>query len=369
MATEYRLYYPPAFAPILKGRSHISMKMESGDFLRNSLMLVLLLALSLMFLVPVMRHAIQVSIDYENHYRRAMELPAQTTNRAVGHVLYHAVVKVVRALLPAASNSDVQLISILSFMLPLPAMIYLLLKRSAGGALPDLFLGALALGLTFASPVTVWANNKYMMGYINPIVYHNPTLIALRLFVIPLSLLALLAVKERNYRDRNQRVFWLLAAAAVIMLATLSKPSYTIALLPAVILYAIWRRLRMGKGGDFVFILLGLCIPGGIVLALEYLYTFASGFQHGGTIAFGPLRFMTAWIPLWRVPIQFALSLVFPVGVCLLYVDAARKCQYLKLSWIVFAIGSMYMYTSYIRTALVFAQATFYGRLTARCLY
>ena len=81
------------------------MKTESGEILSNSVMCVLLLALSLMFLAPVMRHAMQVSIDYENHYRRAMELPAQTTDRAVGHVLYHAVVKVVRALLPAASQS------------------------------------------------------------------------------------------------------------------------------------------------------------------------------------------------------------------------------------------------------------------------
>ncbi|MDE2750099.1 MAG: hypothetical protein OXI34_14165 [Chloroflexota bacterium] len=111
------------------------MKTESGKFLRNSLMLVLLLALSWMFLAPALRHAINLSLDFENHYRRAMELPAQTTDRAVGHVLYHAVVKVFRVLLPAATESDVQLISILSFMLPLPAMIFLLLKRSASGAL------------------------------------------------------------------------------------------------------------------------------------------------------------------------------------------------------------------------------------------
>ena len=322
------------------------MKTESFDFLRTSLTLALLLALSLGLFAPVMRHAIQVSPDYENHYRRAMELPAQTTNRAVGHVLYHAVVKVYRGLLPAAAGPDIQLISVLSFMLPLCPMIFLLLKRSAGGTLPDKFTGALALGLALAAPVTFWVDNKFMIGYVTPIVYHSPTYIALRPFVIPLSLLALLAVQERGYRDLNQRLFWLLAAAALMMLTTLSKPSYTIALLPALILYAIRRRLR-GCRGDFVFLLWGLCIPGGIILALEYLYTFAAGFRHGGTIAFGPLIFMDYYIPAWRIPIQVALSLVFPAGVCLLYVEEARKCQYIKLSWLVMAIGCLYLFTLY----------------------
>ncbi len=322
------------------------MKTESADFLQNSLMCVLLLTLSFMFLTPVMRHAIDEASDYYNHYNFAIELPTKIGNIAIGHVLYHAVVKVFRALLPAATDADVQLISILSFMLPLPALIYLLLKRSAGGTLPDIFIGALALGLTLAAPVTVWTDNRWMIGYINLIVYHNPTLIALRLFVIPLSLLAMLAVQSRVYRDRNQRFFWLSAAASAIMVATLSKPSYTIALLPAVVLYAMWRRLR-GKRGDFVFIVWGLCLPAGIILALQYFFTFASGLPHGGPITFGPLSFMTYYIPAWRIPIQVALSLVFPISVCLLYFDAARKCQYLKLSWLVLAISCLYLFTLY----------------------
>ena len=286
---------------------------------------------------------VRESRDMSNHYVRAIELPAETTHHAVGHVLYHAVVKVARSLLPAAAKETVTVISVMIFLLPLPVIIFLLLRKTVSGRLPDLFTGGLALGLTIAAPITIWVDDRHMIGYINSIVYHNPTIIALRLFIIPISLLSVRAIKTRGYRDANQRFFWRLTSASIIMVGTLSKPSYTIALIPGVILFVIWRRIR-GHPVDWVFLLGGVIVPGSLILGIEYLYTFASGMEHGGTITFAPLSFMSAWIPVWRMPIQLALSLVFPVGVYLLYFTEAQKHLYLNMSWIVFAIGASYLY-------------------------
>lgn len=311
--------------------------------LRGNLAIALIVALNSIIVLPVMGVTVRESQDMKNHYLRALELPAETTNRAVGHVLFHAVVKVYRSLLPAATRETVVVISLMTFMQPLPVMIFLLLKRTAKGMLPDLFVGALALGLTVAAPITIWIDDHHMIGYINSIVYHNPTLIALRLSVIPLSLLSLWTINNRGYRDSNHRFFWLFTCASVIMFATLTKPSYTIALLPGLMLFAILRRLH-GRPVDWVFLLWGVFAPGGLILGIEYLYTFHSGMEHGGMISIMPLSFLGAWIPIWRMPIQLAMSLVFPAGVFLLYFREAQKHLYLRMSGIVFAVGAMYTY-------------------------
>ncbi len=322
------------------------MKYFARDNLKSFISIILILAVYLFISAPVMNVSVRKSLDFSNHYRRALELPAETTDRAVGHILFHAVVKAYHLLLPIASKEVVLFLSIMTFMLPLPVIIFALLKKTAKGLLPDVILGALALGLTIAGPITIWIDNPYMIGYVNSIIYHNPTLIALRLFVVPLSLLSMRTVTRRNYCNFNHRFFLLLAAASIVMLATLSKPSYTIALLPGLVLYVIWQQLR-GRQVDWTFLIWGLCIPGGIVLAIEYVYVFGSGFQHGGTIMFGPLKFMNSWIPNWRIPIQLVLSIVFPIGVYLLYFAEARRNLYLNISWTVFGIGAMYLYLLY----------------------
>ena len=314
--------------------------------MRDYAKIVLLLLLTLTITAPVMTTAVRESLDFRIHYKLALDLPAAKTAPHISHVLWHAVVKVYRQLLPVAADETVMTISILTFVLPLPVIIFLLLKRTSRGGIPDAAAGALALALTVAAPITVWIDNRYMIGYINLIVYHNPTLIALRLFLIPLSLMSLWAINGRNYRNLNHRLFWLLATASVVMLATLSKPSYTIALFPGLVLFAVWRRLN-GHTVDWIFLMWGLCIPGGFVLAVEYLYTFVGGFEQGGAIMIEPLKYMSSWIPVWRMPIQLALSLVFPIGVYLLFHGAARKNLYLNFSWIVFAVGAMYVYNLY----------------------
>lgn len=74
---------------------------------RGNLTIVLILALNLMFTLPVMNVMVRESQDMKNHYLRALELPDETTNRAVGHVLFHAVMIVYRSLLPAATRDTV----------------------------------------------------------------------------------------------------------------------------------------------------------------------------------------------------------------------------------------------------------------------
>ena len=310
--------------------------------------IIVILALHFMLVTPAMWIALTKSVDFELHYRGAIELPGPTTALPfqLSHVLFHAVIKIFQQLSPAFSRDAVLFLSILTFMQLLPVIIFLLLKRSARTRLPEVALIALTLGLIIAAPVTFWYDNKHMIGYINSMVYHNPTFLALRLFVIPLSLLSLWVVNSRNYPDLNNRLFYVLLAAVIMMLATLSKPSYTIVMLPGLILFALWQRLKM-RAVDWKYFIWGLCIPGAFIVAIEYIVTFASGQEHGGTISFGFLTWLTHYVPAWRIPFQTALSLVFPIGVYLLYFAEARKSLYLNFSWTVFGIALLLVYCLY----------------------
>ena len=184
-----------------------------------------------------------------------------------------------------------------------------------------------------------------MLGYINPIVYHNPTSVTERLFVIPLSLLALHIFCGRTHRSLNQRVYITLLSASVALLATLAKPSFIFALLPGCCLFALWRAYRR-HNVDWLLLVYGFCLPGAILMGLQYLLVYESQ-SDGSAIAIGLFTTMRHWIPTWHIPIQLVLSLAFPLTVLALYFERARQHLYLNLCWIIFAVSAAMAYLLY----------------------
>lgn len=229
-------------------------------------------------------------------------------------------------------------------MAPVPVVVYSMFKMAVGDTLPDFVIIALSLGLSVMAPITIWSN-RFMIGYFNPIVYHSPTLIAVRLFVIPLTLLALRAFKVPRYRSLNHRMYFLLLSAAIVLVATLAKPNFTLVLLPACCLFGLYRVLRRQQV-DFVLLLVGLCLPGFLLLGLQFLLIFTSR-EGESALAIGVLEFMKHWIPVWRIPIQLLLSLVFPIGVYALFFKRARRHVYLNMCWTVFAFSAAVSYSLY----------------------
>ena len=306
---------------------------------------LLLTVLSLILYLPVMSHAAALDTDFGKHIRRAIALPEISDHEShVTHVLYHSLFLLIYRGLPTLELTHVAAAAILIFMLPVPLIAFAFFKKAAGDSLPDPWLMAFSLGLTIMSPVTIWTN-VFMIGYINPIVYHNPTVITVRLFVIPISLLALRIYQSQAYRSLNQRVYVLLLCAVLVLMSTLAKQSFTIALLPGCCLYASWRLLRR-RHVDWFLLAIGICLPGVFMLAFQYLLYDVNS-SDGSAVAFGFLTFMQQWIPSWRIPIQLLLSLVFPIGVYLRYRENARRHLYLNMSWVLFAVAAGITYVLY----------------------
>ncbi len=303
---------------------------------------IFLFVLSLVIFAPVIGVASKHVVDFGSHIWIAEDLPEKVKH--VSYVLYHAAYRLLKYFLSTIDSPDIALLAILIFILPLPMIIFSLLFKPSEGSVSVHAILVLSITLTIVAPITFWTNEA-MIGYINPVVYHNPTLIALRLFAIPVSLLALKVFSLPSYRDANHRRYTLLLCASLLLCATQAKPSYTIVLIPGCCAFAVWRRLR-GHRVDWKLLVLGICIPGSIMLGLQYLISYFN-YADGSSISFGVFVFTRYWLPDWRVPVQLALSLAFPLTVYLLYFAEAKKHLYLNFSWTVFAVSAMASYCLY----------------------
>ena len=304
--------------------------------------LFLLLA-GLVIFTPIMRHAIDNASDYRNHSRRAYQLP--NTSSHVSHVLLHAVIRAYDGLYNTAPRSDIMLLAMLTVLLPQPLIAFFVLKRAAKNHCPTPVIALLSLSMAIITPITLWLDDVHMIGYLNPTIFHNPTFIVVRLFSIPLSLLAFRVFADRPYRSLNHQAYVLILTATVLILSTLGKQNYTLVLIPALCLYALWH-LATCQPVDRVLLVFGFVIPGAFILGLQYLVTYVD-YRSGSSIAFGLLTFMRQHVPEWRLPIQLVLSLVFPIGVYALFFAEARRNRYLNFSWIVLGIGAAMAYFLY----------------------
>ena len=240
----------------------------------------------------------------------------------------------------------------------LAGMLYLLIRRQ----LPPMVVwgDALAVALSWmmmiVAPIIALASfdQRYYLGYIGLNVLHNPTMIVVK----PLALLWFcwavftFPADERSSAgidptSHDRRPTWpvIFGVALLAMLATLSKPSYTICILPAVSLCAAWRLLRGGRV-RWTVLFAGMIVPATAVLLWQYhwQYNQAAHTINGKTyrIVFHPLAAVSSWSQhvIWKG----VLSVVFPATVAVIYAPETWRSVRLRLAWLVFAVASIQFY-------------------------
>jgi hypothetical protein len=218
-------------------------------------------------------------------------------------------------------------------------LLAVVLMREVRRAMPATtpFAGAAAVALTLAllavTPVTFasWPRHSVCFGYLGINTYHNPTMYLLR----PLALLLWLPLTRALAPHGPPATRGEVATAAALgVLCALAKPSYGIALLPALVLAGAWQRAR-GRRVDLRLILLGFVVPTCAVLTWQFGFSFAAG---ADALAWAPLEVM-ARFP--GTPARVALTVVFPAVV---YLTRARRDPALNLAWLTFAVGAAYAY-------------------------
>ncbi len=284
--------------------------------------------------------------DYRFHVDLALKMKDRVSIEAP-HFLYHAFVILLKLIGPGFSRQDLATISIIAMRTAAAvAIFYLLLKVLPRPTTYRAGLTAVALSLILliVTPITLrtWEEGRMYLGYIGVNAMHNPTILMLAPFALLLGWVSARIAYSPPDQPSLRRDAGV--AALLIVISTLSKPSYLLCLLPAVGIIALVRLVRRERlaWGPLIF---GIGIPGVILLAWQYVFTYviASDSLSESGIIWSPLTVMRTHAQ-GSLTDKFLLSIAFPALVYILFFPAARRDRFFTLSTIAFAFGAGYTY-------------------------
>lgn len=320
---------------------------------------LILSALGVVLFTPMMlRWTQMVPSDYEVHNQLATQVvdAPQVFFTNTPHFLYHVAVAlpygINTRITPALAATLVMVVTYLATLL----IIYAYLRQQAQAAVntapAQLMLAALALGLMVLTPISFFTPDTLYFGYYTPHVYHNPTVNMMK----PFALVLFIACVPLFYTKARLSWRWLPAYAVLTAACLLAKPSFVIALLPALaVLTAIVMALALPiiiRAGwrDYLAVIWHRInwpiLLGSVVFpatALLYLQTIT--WTSSGGIAFEPLRTQLEWSIHYDetanqllVP-KLLLSAAFPLVVYLLHLRRAARSIAFNLGWLTFGVG------------------------------
>jgi hypothetical protein len=292
--------------------------------------------------------------DFPAHIRWAQRL-AENGLVYLPHYSYQQLIVILRALLPigsadllrdglstwlAARSYKIAGLLVVAIFYALTA--YILQRRlannirSAQGKNAEILSALLTLSLMLVTPITLLtlADHRLYLGYIGINVYHNPTVTMLK----PLALLLFWAVTDRLVGENPPlNILWL---GGLTIFSTLTKPNFSLGLLPALILLILYRWLQKNRG-HWIYLGFGFILPALLVLGYQYWYGYIS--SDATRVVFAPLREMHFYAPVglgW----MFLFSILFPLCVLIFRFRQVIRDQRLLLVWGAFLISSAMTY-------------------------
>jgi hypothetical protein len=231
----------------------------------------------------------------------------------------------------AFASSFVTLVANLAFGITL----YILLYRALTGFRPPrriIIALAFTVILTLVAPVTLltWSRQNLYLGYIGIESFHNPTIILLKPLTLWLFLFALRVFQTKT------TVWLVMLCAAIAALSAITKPNYAICLLPALALYTLYRKQPI----DWRLLIVGIVAPTVTVIAWQWFFY---RYQGIGGFEIAPFQVMSFYSPELLLP-KFFLSILFPLCVLIFYFKTAIHDLPLRLSWLSFLFGIIYVY-------------------------
>ena len=234
------------------------------------------------------------------------------------------------------------------------AILHVHSKSNHGKAwIPGILTGIVAVSLFFVSmvypPTGIYLPGiKYKyLGVFTPNPFHNATYMAAR----PFAILAffkygeLLPVYEqKNAWKEHGRDYFLFTL--YLLLATMTKPSFTIVLVGAAGILMLWRMFR-SRFQDFLpAIRLGICfIPTFVDLLYQFRGVFVPQEGQEGGIGF---TFGHVWMQYCgNIPLAIGLAAGFPILVLFLNYKELRKDSIYRFSWQVYLMSFLMAFCLY----------------------
>lgn len=180
-------------------------------------------------------------------------------------------------------------------------------------------------------------------GVFTPNPYHNATYLAVR----PLAIICffqfarLLKNYEKNFSWKSGAAF-----SAMLLLATMTKPTFTLLLVATAGLIMLYRLIK-GKFENLkATVCLGLCfIPTFCNLLYQFFGMFGEKEQEASGLAFG-------WLTAWKmycdnIPLAILLGWAFPLVVLLIHHKELKDNTFYRFSWQIAIVGLLMMMVMY----------------------
>ncbi len=203
------------------------------------------------------------------------------------------------------------------------------------------YMGFLTILLSFSlffismlyTPDGIWLpgiKHKYI-GVFSANPFHNATYLAARPFTIVAFFLYVRILDYYEERTYWREFFWF---SLFLLLATMTKPSYTLILVSTAGLLMLYRLLRNKWQGFLRAFYLGMAfVPTFIALLYQFGGVFGKNSLAGedGGIGFG---FAEAWsVHMDNIPLAIILGLAFPLYVLLFHFKELKENTLYRFSW------------------------------------
>jgi hypothetical protein len=285
---------------------------------------------------PIARYfSLTTPTDYLTHAQLASTILSEGIY--FPHFLWHVLVVAVHVAAPWLSWMDAAKgVVLVSYGLQGAVLAWVIATRVGAPRHVSHLSGIVLLTLLFvtAAPVTIltWREGAFYFGYLNMESYASPTHALLK----PLALVTFVLTVNGLIDRGNRRDGAVLAAAS--LLSALAKPSLTICLLPATVVLSAWRWVT-GQRQSKVYLAVALVTPSVLVVAWQYWLYFG---QEGSRIIFAPLLVMGYYAG--GLAVKFAMSIVLPLTVLLVYRRQALSDTAIQLAWLQFALAASFTY-------------------------
>jgi hypothetical protein len=292
--------------------------------------------------------------DFGDHMEWVRQLAQDGYMHKIPHSLYHKLVVVVRALLPAnvlvwvspwfkqvydiKSYEIAELILMtLTYLATALILVRQLLrdwKESTSDKL-QWWAGLGALVIMLVAPVFIFSLPRMFLGYAAGNRFDSPTYIMAKPFIV-LTVFAITNNLFAKWRWTN--ALWM---AGFILCATLAKPNFTISFLPAVTIVLLTFYLRKWKEVNWFYVIFAFGLTALIVIAGQFAINY--GDARGDRVVFAPFEAITHLTGNVRNLILFLfMSLLFPLALLILYWKPAKKDLAMQLGGINFLVALAY---------------------------
>lgn len=292
--------------------------------------------------------------DFPQHIDWARELSENGYMYKIPHSLFHKLVVVVRALLPAnllvwvsvfakqvydlkAFEISTLILMTLTYLAIALILVKHLLREWGEWRSKKLiwWAGLGALVIMLVAPVFIFSLPRMYLGYPTGNRFDSPTYIMAKPFV----LLVFINLVENLFKRWSwTKALWM---AAFIMCATLAKPNFTITILPAMGIVLIAFYIKKWKKVNWLHVIFAFGLTAVIVLVGQFAINFYG--DRGDRVIIAPFVAILGLVKdIPNLILFLVMGLLFPLAIVILYWRRAKLDLALQLAGVNFLVALTY---------------------------